>query len=61
MASLFRHLTRVWCQHCDRRTLKIRTREGVCLRCIYEAIEQAEHDDEMRSLRGLSNEDLERV
>ena len=58
--TLFRALTRVWCLDCDGRTLKIRTRDGVCKDCIDKAIERMERDEERRSLRGASDEQLER-
>lgn len=59
--SVFSDLPRVWCDICEGRTLKVRTRHGVCQECIRKAIERMEHDDEMNSLRGLSDEERERV
>lgn len=58
--SLFRSLSRVWCDICDGRTLKIRTRHGVCKKCIDKELDRLERDAERKAIRFASDEALER-
>jgi hypothetical protein len=64
-SSIFRHYRRAWCaDQCGRRiliTVWHRTHGDVCMPCYVKAVEQSERDEEMRSLKGYTDEELERI
>lgn len=59
--SAFGRHPRVWCDICGGRTLKQHTNCGVCRACIQKELERLEHDEEMRSLCGYTDEERERI
>lgn len=74
--NAFTTYPRAWCEQCGRRELlremvAVQTAkqthsspaeyEGWCARCVEQAGEVAEYADEMRSLGGLLDEELERI